>query len=90
MLFYPMMAALNIFCNILLDPLGPTVTDDLDLVKSTAELVKDLARGAAVIGDEHWRPDLEIFITEFARLGQCAIDRARILGADYYNSLKSR
>ncbi|KAH6685987.1 fungal-specific transcription factor domain-containing protein [Plectosphaerella plurivora] len=90
MLFYPMMAALNIFCNILLDPLGPTVTDDLDLVKSTAELVKDLSKGAAVVGDEHWRPDLEIFITEFARLGQCAIDRARILGPDYYNSLKCR
>jgi transcription factor-like protein len=67
-LFFPIAAALNIFCNILLDLLSPSAEGDLELISSTSDLIKRITTASKGHGDAAWCPHLDIFVTELARL----------------------
>ncbi|KAK4198663.1 putative transcription factor [Triangularia verruculosa] len=76
MLFYPMSAVLTIFCSILLDPLGPQAADDVVLLNSAPEMIKNM-RIKQIAKNEMLQLKLvEEFITELSRLSQCAIVEA--------------
>ncbi|KAG9255588.1 uncharacterized protein F5Z01DRAFT_548998 [Emericellopsis atlantica] len=77
MLFYPVSAALNIFCNILLDPLSPSVAGDLTLISSASELIKKLIERSPGGRNATWLPCLNTFIVELVHLGQSSVNRAK-------------
>lgn len=76
-----MTAALNIFCNILLDPLGPRAAEDLQVILLAADLSKNLTSAVAAERGELRLPYLEQFIAELVRLGQCSMDLAKMRSA---------
>ncbi|KAH7175961.1 fungal-specific transcription factor [Dactylonectria macrodidyma] len=84
-LFYPIVAVLNLFCNILLDPLDPAGVEDLDLVSSVPRSIRILWRRPTIPAHELWFPFMDEFIDEVVRLGRCAIDRAMNQATDDAN-----
>ncbi|KAK0702537.1 hypothetical protein B0T21DRAFT_342395 [Apiosordaria backusii] len=76
MLFYPMSAVLTIFCSVLLDPLGPQAADDVALLNSTPEMVKNMRIKQVAKNEMLQLKLLEEFITELSRLSRCAVVEA--------------
>ncbi|KAH7014422.1 uncharacterized protein B0I36DRAFT_389324 [Microdochium trichocladiopsis] len=78
LVFYPISAVLAIFCHILLDPVSPTVQEDLALIGCVPGIVRSL-------GERRRRPHprdsvfynmVDELCAELIRLGNCAVYRA--------------
>lgn len=72
-----MTAILTIFCNILLRPRDTQAQDDLELLKTTPELIKKMRTRRLTLKETVHMRLVEDFVTELIRLGCCAIQRAR-------------
>ncbi|KAK3387975.1 hypothetical protein B0H63DRAFT_167718 [Podospora didyma] len=77
LMFYPMSAALTLFCSILLVPLNPWAEADLDLLGSAAELIKDIRMPRLSQNETMHLNMVNEFVTELTRLGRCAVTKAR-------------
>ncbi|QKD62281.2 uncharacterized protein FOBCDRAFT_245601 [Fusarium oxysporum Fo47] len=71
--FYPMVAIITLFLNILINPLDGQAQKDLELLASAADIFR-------LMPARHYTPQrhdqvqiLESFVTELARLGRCAV-----------------
>ncbi|TLS29423.1 hypothetical protein PpBr36_02132 [Pyricularia pennisetigena] len=72
--FYPMSAILTIFCNVLLHPLGASSEDDLELLGSVENLIKEMRRRRQLTPHEVVNINMiDEFVAELTRLGHCAI-----------------
>ncbi|PVH79632.1 hypothetical protein DL98DRAFT_492709 [Cadophora sp. DSE1049] len=77
MFFYPISASLTLFCNILLNPLDPRNTDDLQLLdEAPVRTSEQLSSQFSDNGMFHVKL-VEGFIVELGRLATCAMDKAR-------------
>lgn len=77
MIFYPMSAALNLFCGILLDPNSVTVQDDIHLIESTPELLRKISKQTEIIVEELYLKSIEGFISELVHLSRCTTKKAK-------------
>ncbi|SPO04638.1 uncharacterized protein DNG_07323 [Cephalotrichum gorgonifer] len=75
-IFYPMSAALTIFCNILLDPLDPQAAEDLQLISSVPKIIQTMPRPPRYPKDELYVQMVNAFFVELARIASCAVDKA--------------
>ncbi|KAJ4168214.1 hypothetical protein NW765_016900 [Fusarium oxysporum] len=71
--FYPMVAIITLFLNILINPLDGQAQKDLELLASAADIFR-------LMPARHYTPQrldqvqiLDSFVTELARLGRCAV-----------------
>ncbi|KXJ87964.1 hypothetical protein Micbo1qcDRAFT_20337 [Microdochium bolleyi] len=73
--FYPISAVLAIFCHVLLDPVNPTVQEDLELIGSVPKIVRDLGtrRRQHHERDETFYRMVEELCAELIRLGHSAV-----------------
>lgn len=74
-LFHPISAIVNIFCNLLLNPLDPAANDDLALLKSAPELIRRM-RVQQLPHDILHIKQVDNFVAELVRLGNFAIRKA--------------
>lgn len=74
--FYPVSAVLTIFCNILLNPLDPRAVDDLELLSSTPELIKNMRMRQLTVAEIEHMQLVDTFVAELIRLGNCSITKA--------------
>ncbi|KAB5576147.1 fungal-specific transcription factor domain-containing protein [Coniochaeta sp. 2T2.1] len=77
LVFYPMSAALTIFCNLLWDPLHPRAQEDLHLLSTSPELIRCIRRRRMTENEMLQLRVADEFLAELARLGRCAISKAR-------------
>ncbi|KAK2015775.1 fungal-specific transcription factor domain-containing protein [Colletotrichum eremochloae] len=75
--FYPMSAILEIFCNLLLHPLDPQSKEDLELFKSVPVLVERMRTRSLTQKEAAHVKIVDDFVAELTRLGNCAIVKAR-------------
>ncbi|KAH6890289.1 hypothetical protein B0T10DRAFT_537807 [Thelonectria olida] len=75
--FYPIVAAMSLFVNILIHPLVAQAKIDLQLVASAAAIIRDLSIRTAFRGEAAQVHELQGFVRELARLGDHAISRAK-------------
>ncbi|KAK2033708.1 fungal-specific transcription factor domain-containing protein [Colletotrichum zoysiae] len=75
--FYPMSAILEIFCNLLLHPLQPQSEEDLELLKSVPVLVKRIRTRNLTEQEVAHVKMIDNFVAELIRLGKCAMVKAR-------------
>ncbi|KAK2048334.1 fungal-specific transcription factor domain-containing protein [Colletotrichum somersetense] len=75
--FYPMSAILEIFCNLLLHPLQPQSEEDLELLKSVPVLVKGMRTRNLTAQEVAHVKMIDNFVAELTRLGKCAMVKAR-------------
>ncbi|KAK1979593.1 fungal-specific transcription factor domain-containing protein [Colletotrichum cereale] len=75
--FYPMSAILEIFCNLLLHPLHPQSEEDLELLKSVPVLIEGMRTRHLTQKEAAHVKIINDFVAELTRLGNCAIDKAR-------------
>ncbi|TLD14521.1 hypothetical protein PspLS_11180 [Pyricularia sp. CBS 133598] len=72
--FYPMSAILTIFCNVLLNPLDASAEEDLELLESVENLIKEMRRRRQLTPHEVVNMTMiDEFVAELMRLGNCAI-----------------
>lgn len=76
-LFYPMTAIVTIFCNILTKPNEPNAKHDLTLLGAAPELIKKMRQRRLTPNELMHMTQVEEFIMELIRLGNCAIQRAQ-------------
>ncbi|KAH7007176.1 fungal-specific transcription factor [Ilyonectria destructans] len=74
-IFHPISAITNIFCNLLLNPLDPAANDDLALLKSAPELIRRM-RVRQLPHDILHIKQVDNFVAELVRLGNFAIRKA--------------
>ncbi|KAH8836377.1 hypothetical protein MCOR32_001402 [Pyricularia oryzae] len=75
--FYPMSAILTIFCNVLLNPLDASAEEDLELLGSVENLIKEMRRRRHLSPNEMVNITMiDEFVAELTRLGNCAIHNA--------------
>ncbi|KAJ9144064.1 C6 zinc finger domain containing protein [Pleurostoma richardsiae] len=80
--FYPMSAVLTLFCNIMLDPLEPRASDDLELLNLAPELLKAMRSRELLTQNEIANMDkVDSFVAELIRLGSQAIAKAETMRA---------
>ena len=77
LMFYPMSAALTLFCNVLLVPLNPQAEADLGLLGSAAELIQDVRMPRLSQNETMHLSMVNEFVAELTRLGHCAMNKAR-------------
>lgn len=76
-LFYPMTAIVTIFCNILLKPRNPQAQDDLVLLKTASDLIKQMRTRRLTPKETLHMKLVEDFIAELIKLGHCAITKSQ-------------
>lgn len=76
-LIFPMTSFLVLFCNLLLDPLDVQAVSDLELLNQVPDTIRRLKlRNLSLRETSHMELVYE-FVRELARLGQCAVTKAR-------------
>ncbi|KAF4993700.1 hypothetical protein FDECE_13340 [Fusarium decemcellulare] len=75
--FYPTLAAVILFFNVIDEPGTEQARLDVELIKSTGSLIDNMSDGVTSGGESKKLEQLKMFLNELARLGQCAVDRAR-------------
>ncbi|KAK1572870.1 fungal-specific transcription factor domain-containing protein [Colletotrichum navitas] len=75
--FYPMSAILEIFCNLLLHPLHPQSAEDLELLKSVPVLIEGLRTRNLTEKEVAHVKTINDFVAELTRLGKCAMVKER-------------
>lgn len=76
-MFYPMSAILEIFCNLLLQPLHPQAEEDIELLKSVPQLIEGMRNRQLTPHEVAHVKIVDAFVAELTRLGTCAIAKAR-------------
>ncbi|KAK9319400.1 hypothetical protein V1517DRAFT_332708 [Lipomyces orientalis] len=76
-LFYPMSALLTIFCNLLLDPLGPRAVQDLELLTSIPDMIRAIRIRQLTLNEILHIKLVDDVVAELTRLGRCAVVKAR-------------
>ena len=71
-----MSAALTIFCNILLAPLSPGTSADLQLLWKSADLIRKLRVGHSPLSQRTHLMHLEDLIVELGEVSEIAIAEA--------------
>lgn len=66
-----------IFFNILRDPLKDQALHDVELLRSTSDLIRRMPMKKVTAYEETYLCKVDSVITELGRLGRCAIDKAR-------------
>jgi hypothetical protein len=74
--FYPMMAAVTIFCNLLLDPLSPQAKADVALLDTVPELVRGIRVLQVTAKQAAYFKNVDYFGAELTRLGNRSIIKA--------------
>ncbi|KAK1994113.1 fungal-specific transcription factor domain-containing protein [Colletotrichum falcatum] len=75
--FYPMSAILEIFCNLLLHPLQPQSEEDLELLRSVPLLIERMRTRSLTQKEVAHVKIIDDFVAELTRLGNCAMVKAR-------------
>ncbi|KZL78006.1 C6 transcription factor (fungal specific transcription factor) [Colletotrichum tofieldiae] len=75
--FFPMSAILEIFCNLLLHPLHAQSEEDLELLKSVPVLIEGMRKRHLTQHEMAHVKIVDNFVAELTRLGKCAIAKAR-------------
>jgi hypothetical protein len=71
-----MSAILAIFCNILLHPLSPQAKDDLELLRTAPQSIKEIHIQKPTVNEILHMKSIEDFVAELVRLGSHAIMKA--------------
>ena len=82
-MFYPMTAMLNLFCNILLDPLDPMVESDLQQISEVPALLRSFRVPLERDNDTSYFDLIQDFVAELIRLSHCAANKARDKEGEY-------
>ncbi|TQN66759.1 putative transcriptional regulatory protein [Colletotrichum shisoi] len=75
--FYPMSAILEVFCNLLLQPLHSQAEEDIELLKSVPQLIEGMRNRQLTPHEVAHVKIVDAFVAELTRLGTCAIAKAR-------------
>ncbi|WAO96976.1 Zn(2)-C6 fungal-type domain-containing protein [Fusarium falciforme] len=75
--FYPFVAAMSLFMNILIHPLDPQVQIDLEILASTISIFQNVPVQALTSDETEYIKEMNNFVTELVRLGNCALWKAR-------------
>lgn len=76
LVFYPMLASLTIFCNILQSPLNSQAKDDAELLQLVPGLIRSMCSRRLSLNEIMHVEPIEEFVVELARLANCAMIRA--------------
>ncbi|KAH7191523.1 fungal-specific transcription factor domain-containing protein [Fusarium oxysporum] len=74
--FYPTAAMITLFFNLLMHPLDERAEQDLELLKSAADLVNSLPVQRLTPHEVSYMKDVNDFVLELVRLGRAAIAKA--------------
>ena len=77
LIFYPIWAAMTIFCYILYEPTSPDAQADLNLLKLAPRLVRSLSNRQLDAAKDSHLGSLNDFLDELTRLGNLVIARAQ-------------
>jgi hypothetical protein len=77
LLFYPISAVLTLFCNILMNPLGPHVDFDYELLSRVPSLLRGTRSRQSGPTELMHVKVVDDFINELSRLAKCAISNFR-------------
>ncbi|KAF7560408.1 hypothetical protein G7046_g3743 [Stylonectria norvegica] len=73
--FYPTAAIMTLFFNVLLHPLDPQAKEDLELLSSAADLVRNMPVRKLTPYEVGHVKLVDDFVDELIRLGNCAIEK---------------
>ncbi|KAH8897325.1 hypothetical protein GQ53DRAFT_713061 [Thozetella sp. PMI_491] len=75
--FYPTVAAMSLFVNILLHPLSSQSELDVDILGGAASIIQSMPVDALTYEDLKHMQELTEFVLELVRLGRCAVVKAK-------------
>ncbi|KAM5372492.1 hypothetical protein ACJZ2D_007530 [Fusarium nematophilum] len=75
--FYPPVAAMSLFMNILIHPVDTQAKNDLEILASAVSIFQNVAVRTLTNDEIEHIQELNNFVTELVRLGNCAIWKAR-------------
>ena len=73
-----MTAVLNLFCNVLLDPLDPMAERDLQQISQVPGILRTFRVPLLAEKDASYFDLIRDFVAELVRLGQCAAQQAHL------------
>ena len=76
-LFYVLVDIITIFCNILLNPLAPRVSKDLEHISEATRSIRQTRSPNDLIRESPLTKGLDRVISEITRLVECAISKER-------------
>jgi hypothetical protein len=75
--FYAPVAAMSLFTNILIHPLGEQASSDLDVLASAVGIIRSIPLDNLSAFEVEHVESLSDFVIELIRLGNCAIWKAK-------------
>lgn len=80
LVFYPILALMVLFFNILRDPLHEHAANGLEIISLTRDVIKSMPESKSRPQDARNLGRLDKLIAELGRLAQCAVAKAKATG----------